>query len=400
LKYLVAAFTAACAFGAVPALAQTVSPTPSPSAPPATKPAAAAPPVPAASAAPSPSASPRAWVPSGFAATSFTAFSNHTPAFANGASSRTFDNLDRQPLLNALNVQLQKNGTLGGKLELTAGTNADVIASYPDLTGDAFDVTQAYLSYTGGPLTLQAGKFATLAGAEVIEDPANLNVSRSVLFGFAVPFTHTGARLTYAPTSLFSAIVGINNGWDNLKGNGTGAHTGEFGLAYNGSALTVTAQAYTGTERITNVPFADTTGHRTLFDAVATYHATPKLTFVVNGDRGQQENVPLLDGTGAPTGLVGTASWGGAAGYVSYQLTPRFSAALRGELFSDGGGYRTGFDQHLREGTLTLAYAPSSALLFRLEGRADRSNLPVYSAGPGLGNVGVQSIGAQAIVKF
>jgi hypothetical protein len=391
LKYLAAAFSAACVAGALPALAQTAAPLPSP--------------VPAAAtAAPSPAASippsPRAWVPSGFAATSFTAFSNRTPAFASGGSSRTFDTVDRQPMLNALNVQLQKNGALSGKLELTAGTNADVIASYPDVVGDAFDVTQAYLAYTGGPLTLQAGKFATLAGAEVIEDPSDANVSRSILFGFAVPFTHTGARLTYAPTPLFSAIAGINNGWDDLKGNGTGAHTGEFGLAYNGSALSVTAQAYTGTERITNVPFSDATGHRTLLDAVATYHATPKLTFVVNGDRGQQQNAPLLDGAGAPTGAVGTASWGGAAGYLTYQLTSRLSAALRGETFSDGGGYRTGFDQHWHEGTLTFAYAPSGSLLFRLEGRADGSNLPVWVDAGGGARSSLRSIAAQAIVKF
>jgi hypothetical protein len=303
-------------------------------------------------------------------------------------------------MLNALNVQLQKTGTLGGKLELTAGTNADVIASYPDLTGDAFDVTQAYLAYTGGPLTLQAGKFATLAGAEVIEDPSNVNVSRSILFGFAVPFTHTGARLTYAATPTLSAVAGINNGWDNLKGNGTGAHTGEFGLAYTGSTLAVTAQAYTGTERITNAPLSAATGHRTLLDAVATYHATPKLTFVANGDRGQQQNVPLLDGTGALTGVVGTATWGGTAGYVTYQLTPRLSAALRGETFSDGGGYRTGFDQHWHEGTLTFAYAPSAALLFRLEGRADGSNLPVWIDAAGNARSAQQSVALQAIVKF
>lgn len=131
-----------------------------------------------------------------------------------------------------------------------------------------------------------------------------------------------------------------------------------------------------------------------------TYHATPKLTLVVNGDRGQQQNAPLLDGAGTPTGAVGTASWGGTAGYLTYQLSPRLSASLRGETFSDGGGYRTGFDQHWHEGTLTFAYAPSSSLLFRLEGRADGSNLPVWTDASGNARSSQQSVALQAIVKF
>ena len=83
-------------------------------------------------------------------------------------------------MLNAINVQLQKNGPVFGKVELTAGTNANVIASYPYANNPnplqtAFYVTQLYVGYSSGAFALQAGKFATLAGAEVIEDPGNAN---------------------------------------------------------------------------------------------------------------------------------------------------------------------------------------------------------------------------------
>lgn len=393
MRTSIAALTAACALTTTPVMAQTNSaPSPGPTASP--------------SPSPLPSPAPRAWQASGYAATSFNASSHPGGsgfAFANGAPSRTFDTTDRQPMLNAVNVQLVKAGTIGGKLELTAGTNADVIASYPTANGDAFDVTQAYLSYTGGPVRLIAGKFATLAGTEVIEDPSNANVSRSILFGFAVPFTHTGARLTYAPSALWSIIGGVNDGWDNTKGNGTGAKTAELGAAYNGSVVSVAAQGYSGTERISNAAWtivpSTAIGHRSLIDVVGTYHATPKLTFQANFDSGRQENAPLLDATGTFV-RTGSASWNGLAGYATYQLTPKLAAALRSETFGDAGGYRTGYDQRLRETTLTFAYAPSALLVFRLEGRADTSSRAVWIQSAGSPSTSLRSIAVQALVKF
>lgn len=404
MRTFIAALTAAGVLGAIPVAAQTASPV---------SPVAAASPSPTPT--PSPSPTPRAWQASGFAATSYNASSLGPGtagfSFANGGASRTFDTISRQPMLNAINVQLVKTGTLSGKLELTAGTNANVIASYPYANNPnplqtAFDVTQAYLGYTTGPFTLIGGKFETLAGAEVIEDPANANVSRSILFGFAVPFTHTGARLTYAPTSALSLIAGVNNGWDNLKGAG-GPKTAELGAAYTGSVISLTAQAYVGMERASDSTWSATgdspAGHRALLDVVGTYHATPKLTFVGNFDTGRQTAVPLVDATGAPVPLVGglgIATWNGFAGYAQYQLTPKLSVALRGETFNDRGGYRTGYDQQWREATLTLAYAPSAPVVFRLEGRTDRSNHPVWSdSSLRLGNA-MQSIAAQVLVKF
>jgi hypothetical protein len=408
LKTLIVALTAACVLSAVPALAQT-NPSPAPVAAPS---AAASP---AASPSPSPSPSPRPWQASGFAAASYNASSLGPGtagfSFANGGASRVFDTISRQPMLNAINVQLQKNGPFFGKLELTAGTNANVIASYPYANNPnplqtAFDITQAYVGYTSGAFALQAGKFETLAGAEVIEDPANANISRSILFGYAVPFTHTGARLTYTASSLFTAIAGVNNGWDNLKGPG-GPRTAELGLAYNGSVLSVTAQGYFGMERFSNSMWSATgdspAGHRALVDVVGTYKVTPKFTLVGNFDSGRQTAAPLVDSNGAPVlipGGLGIATWNGFAGYATYQLTDKLSATVRGETFNDHGGYRTGYDQQWREGTLTLAYAPSAPLVFRIEGRTDSSNHQVWADSIGALHGTMQSIAAQVLVKF
>ena len=407
MKSLAAAFAAACALGAaVPVLAQTAPP-------PVTtaKPAAAASAAP--SPTPSPSPTPKPYVPSGFAAASYNASSLGPGtagfSFANGGASRTFDTISRQPMLNAINVQLQKNGAVFGKVELTAGTNANVIASYPyannpNALQTAFDVTQLYVGTTSGPISVQAGKFETLAGAEVIEDPANMNVSRSILFGYAVAFTHTGARLTFAPTSALSLIAGVNNGWDNLKGPG-GPKTAEIGVAYTGAIVSLTAQSYLGMERYSNAMWSATgdspAGHRALVDVVGTIHATPKLTFVGNFDGGRQTAVPLVNAAGNFIGgPLGTATWNGFAGYAQYQITDKFSAALRAETFNDHGGYRTGYDQQWREGTITLAYAPSAPVVFRLEGRSDRSNHPVFADLTSAVRTSMSSLAAQVIVKF
>jgi hypothetical protein len=397
LKYLVAAFAAAGALSALPALAQTPVTSPSP--------------VPSGSPSPTPDPAPtKEWQPSGFAAVQFpNVYGANSFLFSNGTNSRTFETANQQPIFNALNLQLVKNGAIGGKVELTAGSNANVIASYP-WNVDSFDVTQLYASFASGQFTLIGGKFETLAGAEVIEDPNDTNISRSILFGFAVPFTHTGARLTFSPFSQFSAIVGVDNGWDNLKGAGAGLDTVEYAFAYNSPAFSLTAQGYSGVERISNTAWSQTgnspTGYRGVIDLVGTYRINPKLTFVVNYDHGQQLNAPLLNGAGAPevgpfgTPAFGTATWEGTAGYLTYQFSQHWIVSARAETFQDFGGYRTGFTQNWREATLTVGYAFSPQLLLRIEGRGDVSNQPVWKSSSAQLRNSLQSVEAQALVKF
>src|SRR5258706_15502170 len=131
---------------------------------------------------------------------------------------RVFDNQNNSFALHQFGLsvsKLPKEG-FGGLVNVTVGSDAQVIHSFPEGTGTGssmFDVTQAYAQYSGGPLTVIAGKFATLHGTEGIWSPSNANVSRSILFG-AVPFTHTGVRATWALSDTVSLIGGVNNGWD------------------------------------------------------------------------------------------------------------------------------------------------------------------------------------------
>lgn len=344
----------------------------------------------------------------GFADTSWSKVgTSRSFQFGDGNNSRVFDNISGQPMFNALNLQLIKNGPIGGKVELTFGQDADILASYPTANNNSFDITNAYVSGTAGQFTLIVGKFSTLAGAEVIESPNNLNFSRSILFGYAVPFTHTGARLTWAMNSNLSIIAGINNGWDNTKGAG-GPLTGEGGITYTNKNLTLTADGYSGTERIVDAawskpaafsPGFDTASHRSLFDAVATYKFGPVITGTLNYDHGAQSIAPVFDATDTLLGF-GRANWAGLAGYLSAAVTPKVTVTGRYEQFRDPQGYRTSYGQRWNEGTLTFAYAPSPSLLFRLEGRGDHSTVMPWVDGNGNPINHLSSIALEGIVKF
>jgi len=370
-----------------PAPAATVSPSPAPS--------------------PSPTATPKAFQVSGFGDVGVVSSSIAAP---NGSiTGRVFDNLDRRPQFHTLSLTAAYTGPVGGKLELNMGDDADVIASYPKFGGvGTIDITQAYASLTQGKFTLIGGKFETLAGAEVIESPSNVNFSRSILFGYAVPFTHTGARLTYAASDKVSLIAGLNKGWDTTKtvtSNDNNRLTTELGLSLTPSAaFSFTAQAYTGIVEAFD-PLANQ--RRSLIDLVGTYHFNDKLTGIVNYDSGRQTNSTLVDSFGVAQPALGTATWTGLAGYISYALTPKVTGTLRGEYFNDANGSRTGLSQHWSEATLTGAYALTPNVTFRLEGRKDHANSLYFATSeidPKTGGYRTRSyldtIGAEFLVKF
>jgi hypothetical protein len=261
-----------------------------------------------------------------------------------------------------LQLAYQPKSGFGAVVDVIAGEDAKIV-DYAESAGssaNSFDILQGFAQYVAGPLTLQAGKFTTLAGAEVIAPTGNTNFSRSLLF-FGEPMTHTGLRATYALTDTISLIVGVNNGWNYTKID-YGSKTGEFGIALNPNKyFSLTAQAYVGKDPID-------LANRTLFDTVVTFNATSALSFVVSYDRGKQDASSVTSG----------GDWDGVAAYVNYQLSSQWRVSLRGEYFDDKDGFMTGVAQKLKEGTITVGYDPVSDFELRLEGRYDSSNHPGF----------------------
>ena len=244
----------------------------------------------------------------------------------------------------------------GIPLSGTAGTTAPG----QGLKATDFYLMQAYLQYITGPLTIQAGKLATLAGAETWVPVTNSQVTRSLLFA-GEPVTNTGLRLTYAATDKLNLILGVNNGWFASEDTSTaGDKTLEAGVAFTPSkTLSATAQVYYGRDN-TNFGNKANTG---LFDTVVTWTATDAISVGGSVDYGWVEST-----AGNPS-----ADWWGVALYGTYTFSDQFHVSLRPEYLADRKGYLTfaGTSQNLKEVTATFAYDPVKSVEVRLEGRYD-----------------------------
>jgi hypothetical protein len=344
--------------------------------------------------------------------------------FTSGVPSRVFD-IERsggaiRQIAGTLAYQ-PKEG-LGGLLNLTIGKDADVIAPYKtspqkgnlcnvvtniDANGnscdrDRFDVTQAFLQYAKGSWTLMGGKYVTLAGAEVINTPTNTNFSRSILFGYAIPFSHTGLRVKYDFSDTFSLMGGVNQGWDDIRDTNS-SKTGELGVVWAPNKMvSLAAQGYFGRERAAGLtktelpPAFQLEGQRKLLDVVLTINATEKLTFVLNYDNASQENTVNVTPGGATK-----SKWDGFAGYANYQFNDQWRLSFRTEAFNDKQGYRTGVIQKWKENTLTVAWLPIKPVELRAEIRRDRSNVASFLDVDGVtGRNTNNSYGLQFLYKF
>ncbi len=261
-----------------------------------------------------------------------------------------------------LQVAYQPKEGFGALVDLMVGEDARILHGAEDGRDNSFDLRQAYLQYATGAFTVIAGKFVTLAGAEVINPTLNTNFSRSLLFFDSEPLTHTGIRGSYAVNDQLTVSAGVNNGW-NTTSTSYGSKTGEFGLAYNPSSklFALAVNGYFGKSEQFDA-------EKTLIDLVGTYNVTSQLSIVLNFDWDQQDN-GLIDAAGN----LKNASWNAAALYVNYAINDQFRVSLRGEYLDDQDGFVTGAKQTLKEGTLTLGYSPVKSFELRAEFRYDKS---------------------------
>jgi hypothetical protein len=297
-------------------------------------------------------------------------------------SLRVFDNRANNFTLDLaqLSVSKEEEGGIGFNLMVDYGRTAKVIAA--DWTGDGsfsngtnnFEVEQAYITYTAGigkGLGIKAGKFVTLLGAEVIESPSNYNVSRSYLFGFAIPFTHTGVLFTYPFTETVSLTGGIVNGWDNVIDSNKGKSFLGNLTVKPFDALTLAFNGIYGAE----VPERGGS-KRGVFDTVLTYNLNDNVTFVANYDYGSESETGIGGGDAVWQGIAGYVNLGGGLFHPDWEA---FSITQRLEWFADEDGVRTGTKQDLWEATTTLKYKITESLHLRAEYRHDDSDKRVFA---------------------
>jgi Putative beta-barrel porin-2, OmpL-like. bbp2 len=312
----------------------------------------------------------------GLVSTSYSFNLNQPPSRTNQLRVFDYDDVDFRVDLVELVVQrpAASPGDFGFRVDFTAGPVSRVVASrglFRDTTGEGQDIDlhQAFATFVvpvGGGLRLDAGKFITSLGYEVIEgyDGWNDNATHSFLFGYAIPFTHTGVRASYGVSSTVSTTVTLTNGWDDVEDNNRGKTVSlQVGLTpANGFALYLNGIA--GPEQNN-----DDVHYRDVLDVVATWQSGPHLSVSLNGDWGRE----TAAGAG---GLM--AVWRGAAGYVRLAPGHHFALSLRAERFDDRDGARTGTPQTLSDLTLTPELRLGPSCVVRGDLRLDTSDRAVF----------------------
>jgi hypothetical protein len=311
--------------------------------------------------------------------------------FTSGAPNRVFDYQPDSFSINqaTLYANINAKEKYGAYVNLTAGNDAGVMKSYGSTT-DQFDVTQAYFRFQSGKTTFIAGKFTTLAGAEVLDSRVTPVFSRSILF-YNEPFTHTGLRATFAPSDKFGITIGANNGWDQMKDLNTDK-TYEVGLSVTPSmAFSLYLNYYDGKEGPIGA-----TADRTLLDLVVNVNIGDKFGLTFNYDDGTQKG---STGFGALTPTE--AKWNGWAAYLKYKFSDTWNFLVRTEDFDDKNGFKTGVTQKWKETTVALAFSPTKAAEIRFEVRDDSSDVHSFLSKDGLAvNDGQNSYAVEFLYKY
>lgn len=322
---------------------------------------------------------------------------------------RSFDNNSNSITLQ--NAKLGIDGKLengvGYKVDMMYGHDAAIVNATEDFSPTAtdlqFNLQQAYLTFacplTGAGLSL--GKFVTPFGVEVVEAKDNFNISRGLLFGYAVPFSHTGIKADKGfADGKYTATLGLVNGWDNMQDN----NQSKTGIAQIGTTVLpktsiLLGGAYGAEQDTPAAGDRATQGNgRVLVDAIVKVTPIDQLTLIGNYDVGEEkDNVGPAD-----SHMTETLSYQGLGLHANYQINDMLSVAGRWETLDDDG-YKTGTEQVLRSETLTVQ-AKKDGVIYRLEYRGDHSTATdpyQFVSDKGETNRSSQStIGAQVIVTF
>lgn len=230
-----------------------------------------------------------------------------------------------------------------------------------------------YRSNLGRGLVLLAGLFLSPIGPESMAVRDNWNWSRSNLF-FGLPFYHTGLRALYPLTENWSAALAIYNGWNSVvDNNGEKSVSAQF--TYTRPDLALSLLYFGGVERTAGAP--EKRGARHLGDAHLTWHATPKLSFLVHGNAGLELTT------------FGLSYWAAGALYGRVQIQKLLYIAARADIFyehaaeSDRGSASPIFwpAPWVSSGTATVDIRPHERVSFRLEYRHDQAGGEMFFGG-------------------
>jgi putative OmpL-like beta-barrel porin-2 len=245
------------------------------------------------------------------------------------------------------------------------------------------DFNQAYVDIAlpiGTGLRIRAGKFVTLLGWEVIDPTKNPFYSHSYMFGYAIPFTHTGVYAEYKVCDDVLVDAGVTRGWNQTFRDNNGSPDILAGV-------TITPQEsdelkkWTFIVNLSEGPQATHDNHDwwTVLDLQVKYALDAKTNVGANIDYG--------DAPGAVAS--GAAQWYGIAGYGSYILCDYVTANLRAEYYGDNKSFTLGPGgaANVYEATVNVQIKPmphnsiGQNLIIRPEVRLDYSEHGFFNGG-------------------
>jgi len=276
---------------------------------------------------------------------------------------RTFDVQHNAFSLSLAEVAFAKGVTadsrVGFRADLDFGKTADLVAAYePADDGKEIykHIQQAYVSLLTGKVQWDVGKFVTPMGAEVIESQDNWNYTRSILFGYAIPFYHTGIRATLTASPKLILGAQLVNGWNNTSeiNDDKTVH------------LSVTLKPSDKLTWIVNEMFGKETkgsgATRSLFDTTVTLTASPKFSVMGNFDYGKE----------------GPVKWWGLAGYAKLQAKANWALVGRYEYLDDKKGAFMTFGTKAQTVTVTSDHVIAGGLKTRFEYRTDFADQAIF----------------------
>lgn len=169
----------------------------------------------------------------------------------------------------------------GKTASILSGDNADGAA------GNDFDLYQGYITYLapiGGGVTISAGKFATLLGAEVAQANGNWNITRGNVYNFLQPINHTGILASTAiggVTASFGVVDETRN-FPALNADRNNNKAILFGLSGGGETF---SGSFTGTYGDSPSSFSsDSDDNEVILDFIARFTPNEKFSSYVNLD--------------------------------------------------------------------------------------------------------------------
>lgn len=276
---------------------------------------------------------------------------------------------------------------------------------------NSVELREAYMTYKMPVLdmTLKAGKFVTLLGYEVLRTNTDLNpnISHSMLFGFAIPFTHVGV-LVNAPLGDSASIdIGIVNGWDNVEDNNDSKTLlAGFGLEPLDMLSMYIAGTYGSEQNQMSDGGVGSGSKRGVVTGNATLTLTEQLAFVLDVVYGNESDLieHSVGGSADTPAFVrrGDAQWWGVGGYALLNFSDHLSFSLRAEVLDDMDGTRnfSGVPATLWEITPTIACRFNEHLVARIEYRHDEASKPIFEKDNGKMQSGSDTLAAELVVML